>query len=374
MMRSAAARGRHGALALAILVGVVSAAVSTRGQAGRPTPTARLIPAPRLDLPGRVDSNTPVLWSLVEGTWLMSALTSWGGVASLSVGSRLEALSPADPVQVLDHPGHGVWMESIVEDDGGVWYGYYHHEVPADACGRPERQIPSIGALRSDDRGRTWTDLGIVLEAPADSHACTSTNRFVMGGVGDVSAVLDHERRDLYFFYSQYARDTRTQGVATARLAWADRDEPSGKAAVWNNGAWIPARPLGPEVDGAPPAWSYLLGTPLVPATRSWHDGGSTADAYWGPSIHWNTYLEQWVMLVNRARNEQFDQDGLYVAYSPTLSDPRAWSAPTKVRNRSGWYPQVIGTEPNDGTDKRAGRRARFFITGRSDFFIEFTR
>ena len=79
-------------------------------------------------------------------------------------------------------------------------------------------------------------------------------------------------------------------------------------------------------------------------------------------------------MLVNRARNEQFDQDGLYVAYSSTLSDPRSWSAPTKVLNRGGWYPQVIGLEPNDGTDKRAGRRARFFITGRSDHFIDFTR
>ena len=361
-------------LAVAGLVVVLSAAVPTEGQGTGHTPTARLIPAPRLELPGRIDSGTPVLWSLVEGTWLMSVMTSWGGVASLSVGRSLDGLSPADPVQVLDHPGHGVWMESMVEDDGGVWYGYYHHEVPAYACGRPDRQIPSIGALRSDDRGRTWRDLGIVLEAPADSNACSSTNRFVLGGVGDLSAVLDPERRDLYIYYSQYSRDTPTQGVVVARLAWADRDEPTGKAAVWNDGAWIPARRLGTDVDDVAPAWSHLLGSPLIPATRSWHDGGPTADAYWGPSIHWNTYLERWVMLVNRARNEQFDQDGLYVAYSSTLSDPRSWSAPTKVLNRGGWYPQVIGLEPNDGTDKRAGRRARFFITGRSDHFIDFTR
>ena len=375
MMATAANSTRINTLAaLALLVGVVSAGVSAQNQAPARTPSARLIPAPQLELPGRIDSNTPALWSLVDGAWRMSVMTSWGGVASLAVGSHLEALSPADPVQVLDHPGHGLWMESIVEDDGGVWYGYYHHEVPADACGRPERQIPSIGALRSDDRGRTWADLGIVLEAPADSYACTSTNRFVLGGVGDVSAVLDHERRDLYLFYSQYSRDTPTQGVAVARLAWADRDEPSGKAAVWNEGAWIPGSPLVSAVEGAPPAWSFRLGTPLVPASRSWHDGGSTADAYWGPSIHWNTYLERWVMLVNRARNEQFDQDGLYVAYSATLADPHSWSPPTKVLQRGGWYPQVIGIEPNEGTDKTAGRRARFFVTGRSNHFIEFTR
>ncbi len=246
--------------------------------------------------------------------------------------------------------------------------------MPADACGRPDRQIPSIGALRSHDRGRTWTDLGILLEAPADSNACDSTNRFVLGGVGDVSAVLDHERRDLFIYYSQYSRDTRTQGVVVARMAWADRDEPTGKAAVWNDGAWIPARRLGSGVADGTPTWSHPLGTPLISATRSWHHGGSAADGYWGPSIHWNTYLERWVMLVNRARNEQFDQDGLYVAYSSTLSDPRSWSAPTKVWHRGGWYPQVIGLEPGEGTDKRAGQRARFFITGRSNHFIEFIR
>ena len=38
-----------------------------------------------------------------------------------------------------------------------------------------------------------------------------------------------------------------------------------------------------------------------------------------------------------------------------------------------GWYPQVAGLEPG-GTDKLAGQRARFFITGRSEAFIEFRR
>ncbi len=42
--------------------------------------------------------------------------------------------------------------------------------------------------------GLTWEDLGIVLEAPPDSTACASTNRFVLGGVGDVSAMLATQR------------------------------------------------------------------------------------------------------------------------------------------------------------------------------------
>jgi hypothetical protein len=45
-----------------------------------------------------------------------------------------------------------------------------------------------------------------------------------------------------------------------------------------------------------------------------------------------------------------------------------------EVLNAGGWYSQVVGLEPQDGTDKRAGRRARFFVTGRSDHYIEFSR
>ena len=88
-------------------------------------------------------------------------------------------------------------MESIVTDDAGTWYGYYHHERPADECGRPDRQLPRIGAAKSSDQGRTWGDPGIVLDAPTTSAQCASTNRFVLGGVGDVSALLDADLQDL---------------------------------------------------------------------------------------------------------------------------------------------------------------------------------
>jgi len=37
------------------------------------------------------------------------------------------------------------------------------------------------------------------------------------------------------------------------------------------------------------------------------------------------------------------------------------------------WYPQVIGTAA-DGTDKVAGASARFFMSGRSDHLIRFSR
>lgn len=339
----------------------------------RAIPTARVVKTGKLVLPGRVDSNNPLVWHQAGADRLLTAITSWGGVPELARGPSLESLRQDGGATFVTHPGHGVWIEAVVPDDQGTWYAYYHHERPADDCGRPERQLPRIGAARSADQGRTWDDLGIVLDAPPGSAACDSTNRFVLGGVGDVTAALDHEGQDLYLFFSQYGRDPAVQGVAVARLAWADRDRPAGKVMVWNDDAWLPAERAEATDDEAAETWTYPAGSPLARATKPFHDSQRPADVFWGPAIHWNTYLDQYVMLLNRAGDEQFDQEGIYVSFSPTLAEPRAWSMPTKILNGGEWYPQVAGLEPG-GTDRLAGQRARLFITGSSSHVIEFTR
>jgi hypothetical protein len=341
------------------IVAALAAAATIAAQSPR-VPVARLVSAPRLELPARIDSSNPAVWSMADGVMRLFVISSWGGVPVIASGASIDSLQSDGVVNFASHPGHGVWFEAIIPAADDTWYGYYHHERPADVCGRPDRQLPRIGAMRSFDRGLTWEDLGIVLDAPAGAEACDSANRFVLGGVGDVTAALDAEGKDVYLYFSQYSRDPAAQGVAVARLAWADRDEPAGKASVWRDGAWIPD-------------WQ-LPGTPLVRAAQPFHDRSPASDVFWGPSIHWNTYLQQYVMLLNRARDDQFGQEGIYVAFSPTLSDPAQWSTPAKILNGGSWYPQVIGTEAGTGTDRLAGKRARFFMTGRSDRFIEFER
>jgi hypothetical protein len=338
-------------------------------------PTARVVTASRLALPGRVDSNNPMVWFDEGAAAVLTALSSWGGVPTVARGPSVDALQLAGDAVFTSHPGHGVWFEAVVPDADGRWYGFYHHERPADDCGRPERQLPRIGLARSTDHGATWEDLGIVLDAPPDTAACDSANRFVLGGVGDVSAVLDHASQDLFLYFSQYQRAPTLQGVAVARLAWADRDAPAGKVTIWNDGAWLPVQWL-PSSEETPDSgrWSYPAGTPLVAPSLPFHDGQSAADVFWGPSIHWNTYLEQYVMLLNRAKDEQFGQDGIYVAFAPTLADPGAWSAPIRVLSGGGWYPQVAGPEVGAGTDRLAGQRARLFLTGVSTHTLEFER
>ena len=119
--------------------------------------------------------------------------------------------------------------------------------------------------------------------------------------------------------------------------------------------------------------WTYPPGTPLV-RSRPFHDRSRTTDVFWGPSIHWNTYLERYVMLLNRAKDDVFGQEGIYVVVLADAGGSVAVDAPVKILNGGTWYPQVIGTEAGTGTDRIAGKRARFFMTGRSERFIEFER
>lgn len=337
-------------------------------------PSARLVPAPPLTLPGVIDSNIPMVWDLVDGSWRLFAFTSWGGTPSLLAGPALDQMRESGAVTLVPDPGNGIWIQSVVTDEGGTWYGYYHHERPAEECGRPDRFILRLGAARSRDRGHTWEDLGIILEAPSDTLACASPNLYVIGGVGDVSVMLTPDRQDLYLFFSQYSKIQTEQGIAVARLAWADRDAPVGRLAMWVAGAWLPPRRGTPAAGDDRPEWVYPAGTPLAQASKPFHDEAPDADTFWGPSVHWNRYLERYVMLLNRARDEEFNNDGIYISYARTLQDPRVWTPPRKLLNHGEWYPQVAGLDPVTGTDKEASQRARFFLQGHSRHYIEFQR
>ncbi|MDH4065378.1 MAG: hypothetical protein OEW19_13345, partial [Acidobacteriota bacterium] len=327
-----------------------------------------------LRLPGDVDSNSPAIWDLLEGQHVLTVFTSFAGQASLASGTRIARMGSADEVGMVSPPGNGVWMEAVVTDAGGTWYGYYHNEIPAEICGRPERTIPRIGAARSTDRGRTWENLGIVLEARPGTQVCDSPNQYFVGGVGDLSVMLDPASTTLYLFFSQYSREAETQGVAVGRLSWANRDQPVGRVEVWSDGVWLPARAVfGDAGEAAQPVWVYPSGTPLVTPLHPWHDADEANDAFWGASVHWNSYLQQYVMLLNRAKDEQFGQEGIYVSFASALDDPSLWSPPQRILDSGSWYPQVIGVAVGDGTDKKAGARARFFMGGVSDYLIEFS-
>jgi hypothetical protein len=338
------------------------------------TPHAELYPGTGIVLPGEVDSNSPAVWDTVEGRPVFHVMTSVAGMPSIASGTSLTRLSAARRIAGLEPwPGGGVWMEAVVPDLDGTWYGYYHNELPADACADGSRVVPRIGAARSQDHGQTWEDLGPLLEVPLSSLDCGTSNRYFVGGVGDISVMLDHDERDLYIFFSEYLRMEHQQGVGIARLAWADRDAPVGKLMVWRTRVWIPASRAFTTPTGEM-RWLHQLGLPIFPVKEPWHDEDQVVDAFWGPSVHWNTYLNQYVMLLNRAMNEDFDQEGIYMSFAPSLDDPRLWSPPAKLLSGGRWYPQVIGLDGITGTDKSAGEIARFFMSGLSEHLIRFVK
>jgi hypothetical protein len=84
------------------------------------------------------------------------------------------------------------------------------------------------------------------------------------------------------------------------------------------------------------------------------------------------------VLLLNRAKDFRWSQEGIYISFNPDLADPTGWSQPKKILgdlNADGWYPQVVGLDTTRReTDKLAGRTARLFVRGASQWEIEFQR
>lgn len=334
-------------------------------------PSARLINAPRIGFPSPADSNSPAVWERIGGSQRLFVLTSEAGETTRDEGPDMSRLTARGMVNFYNHPGSGVWFESIVPDVDGTWYGFYHNEWPAQVCQDEGRMIPRIGAARSRDFGANWEDLGVVLASPPGAYDCASTNTYFVGGVGDFSVMLDQAQQYLYFFFSQYASRDVVQGVSVARLPWADRDAPTGKISVWlRNQTWLPARAIRVRDEAR---YVYPAGAPIYRAADAWHDD-ERVDAFWGPSVHWNTYLRQYVMLLNRAQDATWTQQGIYIAFSPSLNDPATWSVPQRLIAGGLWYPQVLGTEVGTGTDRQAGEVARFFVGGQSAYLIQFSK
>lgn len=311
-----------------------------------------LRPAKSLKLPGQVDSNSPAHW---DGDTLF--LFTSAGHPFRSYGKNLFSLGKPQPVRFNNEVNGGRWIESTWRAEDGILYGWYHLE-PRDVCPGTSLTAPQIGALRSSDNGSTWEDLGIVLKASDETLDCSAQNGYFVGGHGDFCVFLDPQKEWLYFFFGNYGGDLKEQGVCVAKMHWRDRANPVGKVWKWHEGKWSER-----GIEGK--------ATPIFPATVAWQ--GEDCESFWGPSVHFNTHLGCYVMLLNRAKGKGWVQEGIYVSFNTNLADPRGWTTPQKIYDGGRWYPQVMGMEQG-GTDKLAGKVARFFMGGVSEWEIVFQR
>lgn len=306
-------------------------------------------------MPGGVDSNSPVWWS--ENGFRMLNSTGYSLISTGSSQFYMDRTEWVDGLRLLHLP---FWMESVWKDPDGVLFGWYHHE-PSGVCANG-LTAPVIGAAVSFDDGATWDDLGIVLSA-ADAPDCNARNGFFASGHGDFSVIPDRAGEYLYFYFGNYGGPVEGQGIAVARMAVADRWGPAGAVWKWREGSW------------GEPGLGGLV-TPVLPAVVAWQ--ASNTDSFWGPSLHYNTYLQKYVMLLSRSCcGERWPQEGIYIGFNDDAGNPEGWSAPKKIIENvgfsPGWYPQVIGLKEGE-TDTLAGHKARLYIHGISRWTVEFEK
>jgi hypothetical protein len=318
---------------------------------------ARVRVVDRVAMPTAVDSNSPAFWRDGVLYW-------YGSHGRPLLSSGAGQFGPWDTREVsFESPDAWPhWMEAVWSEDNGRLWGWYHTE-PTGLIDDSTLTSPKIGAVLSDDGGNTLRDLGVILESgdPLDPSA---QNGYFSGGHGDCSVIPDRGRNYFYFFFDNYGGPVETQGVCLARMAFDDRGNPVGRVWKYHNGSWTePGR--GGRV------------TPLFPVKRGWQL--RDPDAFWGPSVHWNTALKCYVMLLNRAAGEPgWAQEGIYVSFCTDLSRPETWTPPAKILDKAsfpGWYffyPQVMGLE-SGGSDTRAGATARLYVGGISRWEIDFT-
>jgi hypothetical protein len=146
--------------------------------------TVEIRPAPELVFPSQTDSNSPAHW--FDGNlFVFNAM----GLPYRSQGADQFSLGYPSVVQFGRHMPSPLWMEATWLDDDGTLFGWYHHE-PGGLCGGNGLTAPKIGAAVSYDNGRSFQDLGFILES-GDPLDCGSQNGFFAGGHGDFSVVVD---------------------------------------------------------------------------------------------------------------------------------------------------------------------------------------
>jgi hypothetical protein len=301
-------------------------------------------------MPGQVDSNSPAFW--MDGQ--LHLFNSTGDGPVLSRGRNQFQLDGGKMSHIVRLRSWPTWIEAVWVDPTGVILAWYHQEHEY-ICGAQRPAQPQIGAAISYDRGQTFHDVGVILSSGV-APDCKSKNGYFAGGHGDFSVVLDRNRNYFYFFFGNYGGPEGEQGVSVARMAYSQRFSPVGAVWKYRDNDWRE-----PGVGGRT--------TPVFRANVGWQS--ENADSYWGPAIHWNTYLRKFVMLMNRSCcTTGWPQEGIYAAFSEDLAH---WTEPRKILDHPGWYPQVLGIGPG-GTDTVAGRTARLYIYGESYWDLVFRR
>jgi len=129
----------------------------------------------------------------------------------------------------------GYWIESTWKDADGALYAWYHNE-PDGICLESNLTAPRIGAAVSYDNGRTFKDLGFIIET-RDTINCDA-QMVMMPRQRRFFGIAGFHKAVLYFFFQRLWRRYFRTGSRRPRMGFNDRKDPVNKVWKWHDGGW----------------------------------------------------------------------------------------------------------------------------------------
>lgn len=247
----------------------------------------------------------------------------WAGSSSYrTTGTSMTTMNDPGPSVITkgasgSYDNGGVWLMSVFRQLGENMIGFYHaedHEFPPyDNPGHIAWKSSAV--CTSSDNGVTWTKIGQII-----TSATPKPRKPTWGGGGDHCVVYDDVNARWVCYYSEH----------NLRMA------------------------VSYDPDGAPGTWyKYYNGNFTQPGL-----GGQCSPipvlqdrAGANPSVHYNTYLNKWVMVWHSWSSSEGS------IWLSTSTDMINWDTPISIVsanvNEKIWYPTIIGS-----TDTEAGQEA----------------
>lgn len=206
-------------------------------------------------------------------------------------------------------------------NDGGSWFMGVHKLSDGRLAGffHAESHWPvgigaykSLGVAYSSNNGHTWTDANKILNV---NYLKPSAAQW--SGLGDGCVVYNEKRGQFICYYSASAD-------GDYRICMAASSDPAGAPETWKkwNGSNFTA-------DG----YNSISGVGGIDTQIT----GLQSIAGANPSVHWNSYLQKWIMVYHG-----WEQ----VVYMSSSNDGLVWENPialTDLSRERAWYPNLIG-------------------------------
>lgn len=216
----------------------------------------------------------------------------------------------------------GSWLMSVLRKPNNLpnssdFIGFYHAEDHWYPHTSNDIAWKSIGVTYSKDKGKTWEIGKQIITSSTPKPALPA-----WGGTGDSCVVWDHINNRWMCYYQEH---TISMAIST---------DPEGAPGTWKK--YTNLFPF--TEDGLGGFQSPLPNLSSVP-------GGN-------PSVHWNTYLNKWVMVWHG-----WSPANIYISVSANGIN---WDTPKMIivseQGGKAWYPTIIGV-----TDVEAGRVAKIY-------------